>query len=49
MAETAASKDVKTNYPCVDGITAGTTTQQGHITNLEYENSIVLQRYKVLL
>lgn len=49
MAVTAGCKELKTSYPCVDGIIAGTTTQTGHIMNLEHEDSVVSAKDKVLL
>ena len=40
-------KEVKTRYPVVEGLTAGTQKQKGRVSNLVYqESSIVLKRNK---
>jgi hypothetical protein len=49
MVGSAGTKELKTIYPCVDGIISGTTTQQGHITNLEHENTIVRTKDRVFI
>jgi len=37
---------LKTNYPITDGIIAETTTQTGHVMQLEPEFSLVADKYK---
>jgi hypothetical protein len=49
MAVTVGCKELKTSYPIIDGLIAETTTQQGHIINLEAENSIIPQRERRLI
>jgi hypothetical protein len=49
MTGGTGTKDIRTNYPCVDGITAETTTQTGHVTNLVPEHSVVPSRQRALL
>lgn len=38
---------IKRKYPVAEGLTAGTTTQEGRITNLVPEVSLVPEREKV--
>ena len=40
MADTHNQAEVKTRYPVVDGITAETTTQEGHKMQLEPEGHL---------
>ena len=48
MAGGRGTKEIATRYPCVDGLTARTTTQTGHQENLlPEEGSLVSQREKV--
>jgi len=48
MADTHNEAEVKTRYPVDDGITARTTTQEGHVMQLEaQEGSIVEEKEKV--
>lgn len=48
MAENG-EKELKTDWPIEEGLTARTQKQTGRISNLEYEESKVLSRMKVLL
>ena len=41
---TAAEKEVKTNWPVEDGITAGTTTQQGHEMLMAAQDSLLVEQ-----
>ena len=43
---TAASRFLKTKYPVEEGLTAGTQTQEGRISSLESDNSIVTDNDK---
>ena len=47
MADKASQAEVKRKYPVVSGLVAGTTKQEGRISNLIPENSIVPARNKV--
>lgn len=38
---------ISKKYPVTDGLTAGTTKQEGHTENLVYEKTIVEKRNKV--
>jgi len=40
MADTHNQAEVKTRYPVTDGITSGTTTQEGHKMQLEPEGHL---------
>ncbi len=40
-------KEVKTVYPVVTGLVAGTTDQRGRVHNLVFEKSLVSHRKKV--
>jgi hypothetical protein len=47
MAGGKGTRAIATRYPCVDGLTSGTTTQTGHQENLvPEEGSNVPRRYK---
>ena len=47
MANTAGEKELKTDWPIDEGLTAETQTQTGRISNLvAEEGSLVPQRYK---
>jgi hypothetical protein len=41
MVGTASSAELRTKYPVTQGLTAVTTSQKGHDTTLEPENSFV--------
>jgi hypothetical protein len=43
------SRFLKRDWPLTDGLTAGTTTQEGHKETLEYEESFVEEKEKELL
>lgn len=43
-AATIGEKELKTDYPVEEGLTAGTQKQTGRVTNLVAENSIVRER-----
>ena len=43
---TIRTKAVRTDYPVEDGLTAETTTQQGHVMQLEPETSLIPDREK---
>jgi len=43
-AATIGEKELKTDWPIEDGLTAGTQKQTGRVTNLVAENSIVPER-----
>lgn len=45
----SGTKEISSRYPCVDGLTAGTTTQEGHTMNLVAEETYVLERDKKLI
>lgn len=48
MAEnTIGEKELKTNWPVTEGLTAGTTKQTGRTSNLVPENSLIPERLKV--
>lgn len=48
MAGGKGTKEIATRYPCVDGITAGTTTQIGHKeTLIPTKGSFIPKRLKV--
>jgi hypothetical protein len=48
MAGTKGTKEIATRYPCVDGLTAGTTTQVGHLDRLVPElGTLVPLRYRI--
>ena len=50
MANEVGEKELKTEYPVVEGTTIGTESQIGRTTNLVFEEgSKVLSRYKELL
>ena len=42
------TKDIARRYPCVDGIVAETTTQEGHVMNLVAECGSLVPRRKRL-
>jgi len=46
---TATSRFLKTDYPIEEGLEAGTQKQTGRDTQLEAEESVVLDREKELL
>jgi len=46
MAGGIGTKEIATRYPCVDGLIAGTTTQEGHQSNLTALESKVPERYR---
>lgn len=46
MANTFKEKELKTDYPFTSGLTAETTSQQGHVIQLVPENSLVPERKK---
>ena len=48
-AATAGEKELKTDYPVEEGLTAGTQKQTGRDTQLEAEESKVLDRDKGLI
>jgi hypothetical protein len=48
MADTFNEKELKRDYPVVDGIIAGTTTQKGHIMNLQYENKSIVSKSELI-
>ena len=43
-AATSGEKELKTDYPVEEGLTAGTQKQTGRVTNLVAENSIIPER-----
>jgi hypothetical protein len=43
-AATIGEKEIRTEYPVEEGLTAGTQKQTGRVTNLVAENSIVPER-----
>jgi len=43
-AATIGEKELKRNYPVEEGLTAGTEKQEGRVTNLVAENSIIPER-----
>jgi hypothetical protein len=43
---TGSSRFLKRDWPLTDGLIAGTTTQEGHIESLEYEESFILENDK---
>lgn len=44
MASTIREKELKTNWPVEDGLTAGTTKQTGHKMQLEAEQGTFVPR-----
>ena len=44
MANTTGEKELKTNWPVEEGLTARTQKQTGRVMNLVPENSTVLKR-----
>ena len=48
MANTHSEKELKTNWPIEEGLTAGTQTQTGRISNLiPEEESLIEDRFKI--
>ena len=49
MADEVGQRELRTDYPFEEGTTIDTQTQVGRISKLQFEESKVLSRTKVLL